>query len=182
MVALTQTVLIDAPIEAVWRVVAGRFDRIGDWATAVPASTASPVPRPVTDAPIPGRVCRTGLAMVAEVTETIVAFDGAARSLTYEATAGMPSFVTLARNRWQVTPEGDRRTRVTLVAELGVRGPAGRLLRWLLLTRVGRTGRYLLDDLKHYVEHGVPSPRKRRQLDRLPARAAGTRPTTRPTT
>jgi hypothetical protein len=36
--------------------------------------------------------------------------------------------------------------------------------------QAGRTGRYLLDDLKHYVEHGAPSPRKQRQLDRAAAR------------
>jgi hypothetical protein len=166
MVALTQTLMIDAPADAVWRVVAGGFDRIGDWATAIPASTACPVPAPGTDAPVPGRVCRTGLALVPEVTETVVAFDDAARSLTYEATAGMPSFVALARNRWQVTEEGDRRARVTFAAELAVRGPVGWLARWWLLARVGRTGRYLLDDLRHYVEHGVPSPRKQRRLDR----------------
>lgn len=104
--------------------------------------------------------------MAPEVSETIVAFDDAARALTYEATAGMPSFVALARNRWQVIAEGKRRCRVTLTAELRVRGPLGWLARWWLLATVGRTGRFLLDDLKHYAEHGTPWPRKRRQLAR----------------
>jgi hypothetical protein len=35
--------------------------------------------------------------------------------------------------------------------------------------QVGRTGRHLLDDLKHYCEHGTPSPRKQRKLDRAAA-------------
>src|SRR6266545_3636152 len=144
MFELTRSVVVEAPAEAVWQVIADGFDRIGQWATAIPASAAYPVPDPATGAPVPGRVCRTGVALVPEVTETIVAFDDAGRSLTYEATAGMPAFVTLARNRWQVTAVGDR-------------------------ARVGRTGRYLLDDLKYHVEHGVASPRKRRQL----ARSAG---------
>ncbi|HEV8277293.1 MAG TPA: SRPBCC family protein [Streptosporangiaceae bacterium] len=170
MFELTRSVVIDAPPDAVWQVVAGRFDRIGEWATAIPASAACPGPRPVAGAPVPGRVCRTGVALVPAVTETIVAFDDAARTLTYEATAGMPSFVTLARNRWQVTAEAGRRTRVSFAAELRVRGPLGWLARWWLLAQVGRTGRHLLDDLKHYVEHGTPSPRKRRHLDRAAAR------------
>src|SRR6266545_1705961 len=126
MFELTRSVVVEAPAEAVWQVIADGFDRIGQWATAIPASAAYPVPDPATGAPVPGRVCRTGVALVPEVTETIVAFDDAGRSLTYEATAGMPA-------------------------------------------RVGRTGRYLLDDLKYHVEHGVASPRKRRQL----ARSAG---------
>jgi hypothetical protein len=166
MVALTQTILVQAPAEAVWQVVAGGFDRIGEWATAIPASTACPVVESVTDAPVPGRVCRTGVALVPEVTETIVAFDDAGRTLIYEASAGMPSFVTPARNRWQVSTEGEQRSRVTFAAELRVRGPLGRLARWWLLARVGRTGRFLLDNLRHYVEHGVASPRKRRRLAR----------------
>jgi hypothetical protein len=166
MVELTQTVVIDAPAEAVWRVVAGGFDRIGEWATAIPTSAACPVPAPATDAPVPGRVCRTGVAMVPEVTETIVAFNDAARTLTYEASAGMPSFVTLARNRWLVTAEGERRCRVMFAAQVRVHGPLGWLARWWLLARVGRTGRFLLDDLKYYVEHRTASARKRRQLDR----------------
>jgi hypothetical protein len=182
MVALTQTILVQAPAEAVWQAVAAGFDRVGEWATAIPASTACPVPGSVTGAPVPGRVCRTGMALVPEVTETIVAFDEAGRTLTYEATAGIPSFVTLARNRWQVTAVGEQRSRVTFAAELRVRGPLGWLARWWLLARVGRTGRFLLDDLRHYVEHGVASPRKRRQLARRPlsARWAGRRRRTMP--
>ena len=72
----------------------------------------------------------------------------------------MPAFVTRARNRWQVTAITDTQTRVAINAVIDFRGPLGRLaLRWLL-ARVGRTGRYLLEDLKHYVEEGRPSPRK----------------------
>jgi hypothetical protein len=170
MVALTQTVVVQARADAVWRVVAGGFDRIGEWATAIPVSTACPISQPAAgppaEAPVPGRVCRTGVALVPEVTEMIVAFDDVARTLTYEATAGMPAFVTLARSRWRVAVEGERCCRVTFAAELRVRGPVGWLARWWLLASVGRTGRYLLDDLKHYVEHGTVSPRKQHQLSR----------------
>jgi hypothetical protein len=166
MVALTQSIVVHAPADAVWQIVAERFDRIGEWATAIPASTACQIAEPLAGAPVPARVCRTGVAMVPEVTETVVAFDAAGRTLTYEATAGMPPFVTLARNRWQVTSEGEQRSQVTFAADLRVRGPVGWLAGWWLLARVGRTGRFLLDDLKHYAEHGVASPRKRRTLGR----------------
>ena len=166
MARLTNSITIAAPADQVWEVVAGRFDAIGEWATAIPASAACSVPQPVAGAPVPGRVCHTGIALVPEVTETVVGYDAAARTLTYEATAGMPAFVTLARNRWQVTAESDQRARVAFVAELQVRGPLGGLARWWLLTQAGRTGRHLLEDLKHFVEHGTPSPRKQRQLGR----------------
>jgi hypothetical protein len=132
-------------------VIAGRFDRIGDWVTAIPASTAA----------IEGvRVCETGIRMLPQVTETIVTLDAAARSLTYEATDGMPAFVTTARNTWTVTALNADRCRVDIAAEFVTRGMLGRVARTVLLARVLRDGRHLLADLKHYVETGTPSPRK----------------------
>jgi hypothetical protein len=156
MPAMSSTVTIDAPAARVWDIIAHRFDRIGEWATAIPAST------PVA-APQRGRICDTGIRVAPRVTETIVAFDETAMTLTYEATAGLPAFVTLARNTWTVTPLAERRARATYRAELRVRGVLGILARQVLLARVSRDGRFLLEDLQHYAEHGEPSPRKRRR-------------------
>jgi hypothetical protein len=89
---------------------------------------------------------------------------------------GCPGSCAGARNRWQVTALDGGRSRVAFHAELEVRGPLGWLFRAWLLARVGRTGGYLLDDLRHYVEHGVPSPRKRPPAD--PVLAVGVWPTT----
>ena len=114
-------------------------------------------------APVAGRVCSTGLAIAPEVTETLVAYDDANRSLTYEA-AGMPSFVTTARNTWTVTPLDDDTCVVTLDAQFDTRGIVGTLARWVMLAQLGRTSQHLGDDLRHFVENGRPSPRKQRQL------------------
>src|SRR3954470_12814116 len=143
---------VAAPADAVWEVVGRRFDRIGEWATAVRTSTAVPA----------GRVCTTGVRLVPRVTETLVAYDETNRTLTYEA-SGMPAFVTLARNTWTVMALDDRRCRVTLKARFDTRGLLGLLGRWVILAQVGRTSRYLAEDLRHYVETGRPSPRKQRR-------------------
>ena len=172
MTALTSDIVIDAPADAVWQVIAHQFDRIGDWATAIPASTAHPPALSVVGAPVAGRVCHTGIRLVPTVTETIVGYDEAARTLTYEATDGMPAFVTRARNQWQVTAIADARARVAFRAQVEARGPLGALARWWLLAQAARAGRRLLDDLKHHVEQGMPSPRKQRQLGHTSARAA----------
>jgi hypothetical protein len=163
MTSLTGDIIIAAPAERVWRVVAHRFDRIGDWATAIPASGAAGSAGAAAGAPVAGRVCDTGIRAVPQVTETIVAYDESAGTLTYEATAGLPAFVTLARNTWRVTPLDDTRTMVSYAARLEVRGRLGRLGRWWLLAQARRTGRRVLADLQHYVEHGVASPRKQRR-------------------
>jgi hypothetical protein len=158
---------IDAPASEVWRVLAHEFDRIGDWAAAIPAS------RP---APNEGRVCSTALRRFPEVEERIVASDESKRTLTYEAARGMPAFITVARNRWRVEPIGRAKARVSCDATVETRGLAGPMLGFALRLQLRRTGRLVLADLAHYVEHGRPSPRKRRQLEarRLP-HAEGTR-------
>jgi len=80
----------------------------------------------------------------------------------------MPAFVTTARNTWTVVPLARRRSRVKIDAQFDTRGVLGALARWAIMAQLGRTARYLADDLRHYVEHGTPSPCKRRQLRRRP--------------
>jgi hypothetical protein len=186
MSELSTEFVMAAPADAVWDVIGRRFDRIGEWATAIPASTGLPSPagtitvqaapqlptgRLIAGAPVAGRVCTTGVRLVPRVTETLVAYHETNRTLTYEA-SGLPAFVITARNTWTVTPLDERRCRVTLRARFVTRGLLGHLGRWVILAQVGRTSRYLADDLRHYVETGRPSPRKQRQLRRAARRAA----------
>jgi carbon monoxide dehydrogenase subunit G len=179
MSILTAETVIDAPADQVWQVVAHEFDRIGGWATVVPSS--APIAAPTDEVAAAGRVCHTGLAMAPEVTETILAIDHHARTLTYEATDGTPRWVTRARNKWRVTPITATRTKVSFQAQLHVRGLIGVLARRWLLAVVARDGRHLLADLTHYIEHGQPSPRKQARLDYAddPVLAVGQWPTTR---
>jgi hypothetical protein len=174
MPELSIDLTVEAPADAVWDVVGRRFDRIGEWATAIPASEAIAVPtapspgaaasnRLPVAAPVAGRVCQTGVRLLPEVTERLITYDEVNRTLTYEA-SGMPAFVTTARNTWTVTPLDRRHTRVRLQAQFDTGGLLGLLGRWAILAQVRRTSRYLADDLRHYVEHGTPSPRKRAQL------------------
>ena len=100
-----------------------------------------------------------------------MAYDDTVRTLTYQATAGLPAFIALARNQWQVTALDGARTRVAFTAQVELRGLLGQLAWWILLAQIRHTGRHLLADLKHYVEHGAPSPRKQRHLARTAKRA-----------
>jgi hypothetical protein len=180
MPKISKEMVVAAPADAVWHVLGPGFAQIGEWATAIPASTAVsaddtwPGGQPKTggngaggliDAPVFGRLCATGLRMVAEVVETLIAYDDAGRTLTYEASE-MPAFVTIARNTWTVVPLSDQGCKVTLDAQFDTRGLVGALARHILLLQVGRTSRHLGEDLRHYVEHGTPSRRKMRQLAR----------------
>jgi len=160
---LSTSIIVEAPAEAVWDVVGRRFDRIGEWATAIAASTALATGSDRKTGS--GRTCTTGIRLVPHVTETIVDYDEARRTLTYEAT-GLPRFVAVARNTWTVVPLGGRRSRVEIEARFTTRGLVGRLFGWAILIQARRAGRQLAGDLRHFVEDGAPSARKRRQLRR----------------
>lgn len=151
MSRISASIIIAAPADVVWEVVAHRFDRVGEWATAIRASLPLPGPPDAEGAPVAGRVCRTGLAMIPEVTERIIAYDDAARTLTYQAEL-LPRLLPSAQNTWRVEAVGDSRTRVSLQATVQVRGIAGRLMYLLLRAQLARTGPRFLRDLQHYVE------------------------------
>src|SRR5437016_2933065 len=100
MPELSTDLIVAAPAERVWDVIGRRFDHIGDWSTAILASPAIPTPltRPPAasapassmaaagaNAPVAGRVCQTGIRLVGEITETLIAYDDANRTLTYQA-------------------------------------------------------------------------------------------------
>jgi len=157
-VQITRWIDIDAPADAVWRVVGTEFYDVGAWATSVPQSNRAPdgQSRQCTVAGAPG---------VTRLTERLVDFDDATRSLSYEVDDGLPRFVTLARNSWRVEPLGLARSRVMSTAELTLAG-AGVLLTPLMRVWVQRLVRTVLTELQHHVEHGAPTPAKQRQLTR----------------
>jgi hypothetical protein len=162
-VKVSSETIIDASADRVWEIVGHQFARIGEWATAIPASRPISRASSAVEEPVAGRVCETGLPLVSAVEETILAYDEAGRTLTY-AGAGLPRFVSEARNQWSVIPLHDQRALVRVEAITEMRGVVGRLLAVPFRLWAARVGAKTLDDLKHYVELGRPSTRKQRQL------------------
>jgi hypothetical protein len=143
----------------VWEILGHRFADIGQWATAIDDSHPTVDP---TES-LPGRVCQTGMRAFPAVTERIVAFDETNRTLTYEAT-GLPALLGEARNTWRVSPIGEQRAHARFDGVLETRGVVGLLIALPLRLRMRRETRTVLDDLKHYAEHGTPSRSKQRRL------------------
>jgi hypothetical protein len=166
---LSADLAIDASADQVWEVIGPGFARIGEWASVIPASTPISGPDGPVGAPAAGRVCATGVGLFPRVTETLIAYDQARRTLTYQA-RDLPALVTLARNTWTVVPAGERRSRVVVQAQFQARGALGMLAAWVAAAQAWRNARLLEADLGHYIRHGTPSPRKRRQLRRAKKR------------
>jgi Polyketide cyclase / dehydrase and lipid transport len=162
---LTKQAIIHASAEDVWSLVAHEFDRVGSWATAVPVSHRAANAAAPAGCPVGARTCRTTIGLFPEVEERIVAYDEDGRTLAYEAARGLPRFVVRASDTWSVTTIDDRRSRVSFSAIVTTRGIAGPLMALAMRVWLERAGEHVLDDLRHYAEHGKPSPRKQRQLD-----------------
>ncbi len=144
MATITAEVIIEAPADAVWRVLAYQVRprrRVGD----CHSSTASAAVAANVGAPVPGRVCADVVRMVPEVEERVVAYDEANRTLTYEA-QGVPKFIKTARNRWHVQAVDDRRSHVSFEGTLEPRGLIGRVMYSFLRLQLARLGPQFLND------------------------------------
>jgi hypothetical protein len=154
---LRAEIAIDAPARSAWALLGERFGDIGVWAAPITSSTLE-------GAPSAGacRVCHTarfGPFAPGVIEEELVLFDSYAMTLAYRAAAGLPRFISSAENRWSVHEVGERRCVVRAHAKVALRGLMrvfGFLLVWRLRSGATRT----LEELKHYVEHGRPHPRK----------------------
>ena len=131
--------------------VGERFGEIGAWASAI---TESVLDGP----PAVGRVrtCQVaGFGPIAAgvIKERLTEFDPQTRSLSYEAAAGMPWFITGAVSRWSVHAGPGKGCTVRIHATLTLRRaarPLGPVLRW----RMRADTRRALAELRLRVESG----------------------------
>jgi hypothetical protein len=146
--------VINAGAEDAWTVVGERFGEIAEWASAI---TESVIDGP----PCVGRVrtCQVaGFGPVAAgvVAERLIEFDPDARSLSYEAAAGLPWFIAGAVSRWSVHAGPGSTCTVRIRATLTLRRAARPLspaVRWRM--RAGT--RRVLAELRHRAETGHPA-------------------------
>jgi hypothetical protein len=157
---ITSHTTINAPASDVWRVIAHQFDAIGEWASAIPTSYAAPDAPPPVGAEVGARVCATSVRGFKDIREQFIAYDEEAMRFVYEATAGLPWIMRHAENQWHVLPLDESHCRVEAQAVVDLRSFPGFILVPLLRMQMNRLGRRTFEELKYYVEHGQPHPRK----------------------
>lgn len=149
--------VVSAPQADAWAVIGDGFADIADWASAVTRSAANWPPGPGVV-----RTCRVagfGPIAPAVMKERLVRFDATARSLSYEAIAGLPWFVVRATSDWSVHDAQDEKCVIRIQATLTLR-PAARPLTPALRWRMRADTRRTLAELKHRIETGRPHPGK----------------------
>jgi Polyketide cyclase / dehydrase and lipid transport len=168
-------ITINAPATKVWRVLAHEFASIGQWVSAIPHSQA------VTDIPaldgaqVAGRVCATAVPGFDAVQEQFMYYDEQAMRFAYQATDGRPWFVKRAENHWVVRSLGPQISVAESRAELELSLFPGVFLSPLLKLLIGRVAAQFSEELKYYVEHDQPHPRKlkaqQKQMQKASARS-----------
>lgn len=156
---LRNEITINAPASAVWAALGERFMHVGEWAAPIASSCPVGDEHPGAGAVRACRIDGFGPVKPGTIQERLTSFDRERMSFEYEALAGMPPFIARAVNRWSVLPLDGGRSLVKIHATLTLKGPAV-LLSCLLRWQLQAGGARVAGELKHFVEHGKPHPRK----------------------
>lgn len=152
---ITTEIFINKPTLDVWEIVGNQFGSAHIWASALTHTEGSG--RKMAEQVCENRTC--DIKGMGRIREKLLEFDSENFALTYEVMNGFPFFVERGINRWTMTPEGSS-TRLQSVAEITTQGFVGMLMAPLMKMQMTGLMHRLLEDLKHYVETGVPHPRK----------------------
>lgn len=157
---IQRSIHIEASPESVWRVLGDEYGKISKWASGVHHSSNVSGPKPA-GAHSSGRDCQTGMG---PISERFTAFDDASRTMVYDVNAQkVPFFVTFMQSAWAVHAEAGGGSRVDMEMELKLMFPFNLLMGFMMKRQMGGSMLQLIEDLKHFVEHGEAHPRKKHE-------------------
>jgi hypothetical protein len=169
---LTKQIMIHAPADDVWAVLAREFAQIGHWATGVLESSAVRSAAKPDGAKMAGRECAIdGFGTTYEI---FAHYDEQGMTMGYTVRGELPSPLSSAFNHWTVRAAGANQTLVEVRPEIELASWPGAIMAPVMRLTFGRTMGILLDDLKYYVEQRRPSPRKLDEMDRIAPSCQGT--------
>ena len=157
-------ILVDQSPQAVWAVLGDQFGEAHTWGSALLHTRGHG--KPIADHVCESRSC--DIKGMGRIREQLLEFDPGRFTLEYEVVEGFPFFVERGVNRWTLVPEGAQATRVRSVATITTSGAIGMVMAPMLRLQMTGLMRRLLEELKHYVEHGKPHPRKLKALAARP--------------
>ncbi|NOT88109.1 MAG: SRPBCC family protein [Lysobacter sp.] len=148
-------IVVDKPVRMVWDVLGNQFGNAHVWGSALIHTEGS-------GRQLSGQVCESrtcDIKGMGRIRENLLEFDPENFALKYEVVQGFPFFVERGVNLWTLTEEGAA-TRVRSVAEITTKGIVGAMMAPMMKMQMTGLMQKLVEDLKHYVETGMPHPRK----------------------
>lgn len=155
---ITRYIIINAPVEKVWQVVAHDFDKVDEWSSGVSLSDVAEVTSSIDEADMAGRMCLTAYGKCYEIFES---YDEQRHTFTYKAQfEKSPPGVKSARNTWRVEEISNSQTRFTMSVNTELNLIPGLLLQIPMRLQIPRVLNMNLEEAKHFIETGKPHPRK----------------------
>lgn len=153
---ITQSRTTRASLDKTWDLTAKGFGDVHLWASSI--SHAS-LRRPADGSWVGSeRTCR--VAGFPEIKETLLSFDEAGRSFSYQVLAGLPPFLQRAVNTWTLTPASGGGTVVTMRLELDVAPGTPMPALEKTKTQFLQVLDLAAEELVFYLDTGKPHPRK----------------------
>ena len=160
-------IIINKPIEAAWEILGNQFGEAYKWARGLKHSNAYGQPV-LAGASCNNRACDTTQGKIKEVIRN---FDPDNYRLSYEVIEGFPFFVESGVNNWQLIPQG-KMTQVKMHLVIKTKGLMGAILGPLMKMQMNKLTTYAIEDFKHFVETGNPSPEKVKEMKKYGLRVA----------
>ena len=164
---IKKEILVDKPVEEVWDVLGNQFGDAYLWATGLYHSSGYGDPE-LTGATCSNRACNTNQGHIDEVLRK---FDPQNHTLQYEVIKGFPFFVKSGINTWSLHKTMSE-TKVSIDFTLETKGLVGAIMNPMMKMQMNKIIENVLNDFKHYVETGTPSPSKAKENAKMARKAA----------
>ncbi|MEM9887942.1 MAG: SRPBCC family protein [Bacteroidota bacterium] len=159
-------IIIDRPVATVWNTLGNQFGEAYKWASGINHSESFGAPK-LKEAHCNNRACELPSGKIKEV---IRKFDPNNFELEYEVIEGFPSFVESGINNWKLTNLNGK-TKVDMHLVIKTKGILGSIMGPMMKMQMNGLTKSVLNDLKHYVETGKPSPLKQKEMQKLARKA-----------
>ena len=163
---ITNKIIINKSQEAVWKVLAEDFEKADQWMAIVPKSYAKAEGEIVDGAPMAGRICEFSSKAdgpIADEAITLFDRDNHTMSLNVVPKNGK---IPIAENNVSMTVNslGNDQSEVVWTSDVRLK-TAGKLLYPVLKVGLKKSLDETLEELKYFVEEGIPHPRKQAKLE-----------------
>lgn len=155
-------IIVNKNVADSWHLLGPRFADIYLWASSV--NHTEPKGEGFNGATCSERGCET---VMGGIKEKILEYSANNHLVKFDIYQGLPSMVKKAIHTWQVTSEGNNKSRFILHADISLGGFAGIIMQPMMKMMMNKMMKTMTEDFKHFVETGKPSQAKIKAIQKF---------------
>ena len=168
---VNKEITVNVSADKLWQMVGPGFENVHVWASSVDHAEGSGMAK-FEGATCSERSCKLNVKGFNKISETLTNYDAKKMTLTYVVNEGMPTFVTLAQNKWTVIPVDATHSKLVMNAKFELKGLMGSLMKGMMRGKLNKTLDTTLTEAKMYAETGEISEAKAKRIAKLKKKAA----------